>query len=343
MSLSISVAMTTYNGQRFLWEQLRSLTVQTLMPAELVVSDDGSTDDTRVILERFAAHAPFPVRVLPPHERLGFADNFLHAAAACRSELVAFCDQDDVWLPNKLATAEARMTADDSLLSMHRLALTDEALTPIGVQDQGIVADRCLQPLETDPYNSGWGNTMMFRRELATLISRERRPRQPEGDKLLSHDHWIYSLATLLGRVSQIREPLILYRQHEANVFGTTSTGRLTRMAHHLDTVRTVPIFTYRERALFDAAMARLIADFAAQVSDPWRTSAEHAAARLADRAERRARRVRLYDGSSIAKRARVYAELVRAPTLNVEAAQARRRALGKDLFLGVLGFGRRR
>src|SRR5690349_15385572 len=102
--MRISVAMATYNGAPFLPEQLQSLAAQTLPPFELVVCDDGSTDRTIQILREFATSAPFPVRIHENSERLGFGDNFLKAAALCQGDWIAFCDQDDIWLPHKLET-----------------------------------------------------------------------------------------------------------------------------------------------------------------------------------------------------------------------------------------------
>ena len=89
--------MATFNGDTYLSPQLQSLARQTLLPHELVVCDDGSTDRTLEIVRAFAADAPFPVRVHRNDEHLGFADNFLKAAVLCGGELIAFCDQDDVW------------------------------------------------------------------------------------------------------------------------------------------------------------------------------------------------------------------------------------------------------
>ena len=85
-------------------EQLADLAAQSVLPAELVVCDDGSTDDTLAILERFAITAPFPVRVHRNSERLGYRANFLKCAGLCRSDLIAFCDQDDRWAPRKIET-----------------------------------------------------------------------------------------------------------------------------------------------------------------------------------------------------------------------------------------------
>jgi len=101
-NVPISIAMATYNGESFLAEQLDNLAKQTLKPLELVVCDDGSTDDTVAILEGFAALAPFPVSIHRNGTRLGHTENFLKAANLCSGKWIGFCDQDDVWLPNKL-------------------------------------------------------------------------------------------------------------------------------------------------------------------------------------------------------------------------------------------------
>src|SRR4051812_17314881 len=99
---AVSIALATYNGARYLHAQLDSLLAQTLKPEELVVGDDGSNDETLTILKDFALTAPFPTRIQVNAARLGYADNFLATAARCSSPLIAFCDQDDVWMPTKL-------------------------------------------------------------------------------------------------------------------------------------------------------------------------------------------------------------------------------------------------
>src|SRR5581483_5816839 len=101
--MRISIAMATYNGGQFIREQLDSLSRQTFLPCELVVCDDGSTDHTLAIVETFAASAPFAVRIHRNKKRLGFGPNFLKAASLCDGEVIAFSDQDDVWLETKLA------------------------------------------------------------------------------------------------------------------------------------------------------------------------------------------------------------------------------------------------
>lgn len=105
---TISVAMCTYNGERFLGEQLESIATQTRPPTEVVICDDRSTDSTPKIVQKFASSVPFQVRFIVNRENLGSAAkgitrNFEQASSLCTGDLIAFCDQDDVWLPQRLA------------------------------------------------------------------------------------------------------------------------------------------------------------------------------------------------------------------------------------------------
>src|SRR5579872_6976848 len=100
--LRISVAMCTFNGGRYLGEQLESIGAQTQLPCELVVCDDHSTDDTIAILKRFQANASFPVRIVQNALRVGSTRNFDQAIGMARGGFIALCDQDDRWLPGKL-------------------------------------------------------------------------------------------------------------------------------------------------------------------------------------------------------------------------------------------------
>ena len=107
-SKKISVAMCTYNGEKYLREQLDSIASQTRLPVELVICDDRSTDSTTDIIHNFADSAPFSVRFNLNPVNLGgtakgITKNFEQASRLCTGDLIAFCDQDDVWLPQKLA------------------------------------------------------------------------------------------------------------------------------------------------------------------------------------------------------------------------------------------------
>lgn len=333
---SVSVALATYNGARFLAEQLTSLAAQSLLPDELVVSDDGSTDETLSIVRAFAETSPFPVRILDKPERLGFSDNFLFAAEQCHGDLVAFCDQDDVWLSDKLQTGVDRLVRDDSLLSMHRLTMTDGALTPTQVWDQGIGGDHAWEPLALNPW-SGWGNTMVFRRSLATLVARSDRPRHPEADRALSHDTWLYVLAAALGRVSHIARPLILYRQHGANAFGMVKSGWRERLRLTV----TVPVSTYRERDRFYGDLAAVFDTLSDQQSGGMAARAALAAQRYRERQWRAQVRGDLYEGATTASRAAALWNLYVRHGAD-QPLSARVTSAARDIGLGLTGWGRR-
>src|SRR5215217_714545 len=106
MRSKFSVAMCTYNGARFVAEQLASIAAQTRPPDELVVCDDRSTDATIAYVREFARTAPFPVRIFENEKNVGSTKNFERALELCEGDFIAFGDQDDVWLPEKLRKLE---------------------------------------------------------------------------------------------------------------------------------------------------------------------------------------------------------------------------------------------
>lgn len=325
--------MATWNGANFLHEQLCSLLGQTRQPDEVVICDDGSSDDTLVICREFARSVNYPVRIYSNSVRKGFSDNFLNTAQLCEHELIAFCDQDDVWLPEKLDLMARRITADSSLLSMHTLTVTDQNLRPIGFEwKQGIQSDSILEPLEINPFGTGWGNTMMFRREVLDLIPAERRPRQPDNLNLpLSHDSWILALCAALGRVSQIDKPLVLYRQHE----NTITTWTSPRSKDLMSPIR-VPLGEYRSRRSFDRAMGQLLKELADR-SGPMADAATQAAACFRDRIAIWDARIGLFEEETFQSRLRSYFRHQRL----MGAKKHRFASRIKDLLLGVTGYCR--
>lgn len=215
--------MGTYNGERYLHAQLASLARQSDLPGELVVCDDGSTDGTPAVLERFAGDAPFPVRVHQNPRNLGFADNFLQAASLCRGPLIAFCDQDDVWHEDKLARCRAALAAQPSTqLVIHSGLPVDDDMRPVAPAYPAIPATRvrsCLVPDWSFPVP---GAFMVFRARLLALADWRRRPRSmysPEHRDY--HDQWVFFLATVSGDVALLRDQLVLYRQHGGNAVGS--------------------------------------------------------------------------------------------------------------------------
>lgn len=221
MRLTVSIAMCTYNGARFLREQLDSLAAQTYLPEELIICDDISTDETTNIITEFASRAPFSVRLIINETRLFFQRNFIKAAAACSSDLIAFCDQDDIWMPQKLATIVAEFHDKDIMVIAHQARLIDHESKEIASR----IIDADFAPiynrLSCRPWNFSRGFTQVFRQKINAFASLHQ---MTEGfstqDPYISHDSWIQVIGNSLGKVLWIDTPLAYYRQHEHNLFG---------------------------------------------------------------------------------------------------------------------------
>jgi glycosyltransferase involved in cell wall biosynthesis len=201
----ISIAMATYNGARFIEEQLDSIAAQTLLPAELVVTDDGSTDGTVGILERFASRAPFGIRVERNPARLGFNRNFERALSLCDGDLVLISDQDDIWYPQKIARVTAAMAAEPEKLAL----IHDEHIRDPGGRTLDVTYLGNVRRLGFTDRELLSGNCTAVRKALLDMLLPF-----PDG---INYDYWIGWMADILGARIVLDEPLQLYRRHELN------------------------------------------------------------------------------------------------------------------------------
>ncbi len=215
----ISVVLATYNGEKFLREQLLSLSSQTVPPRELIVSDDGSSDSTLDIIETYAVTAPFPVCIVKHAGPAGYANNFLSACEHATGKWIAFCDQDDIWHPEKIETCQRALSRPDALACAHTVKLIDAAGTQIGHFNQAISVRG--KSIFQGPWYAYLGMSLAFDRQLLQILvnSDETRGLDPDTGKLgLGHDKWICFLAESLGSVALIPQPLASYRLHGANL-----------------------------------------------------------------------------------------------------------------------------
>jgi len=216
-----SVVLATCNGAKYLPPLLRSLAIQSQPPCEIIITDDNSTDATIAIVSEFARDASVPVHLLRNDPPLGFADNFMQGALHAKGDLVAFCDQDDIWDARKIATCADAFGNSSTLLVAHPARLIDAEGGVIGQFSQGIVEDRLCPPRSFDPWTVFYGFSLTFRRSLLTAVPPNLRGADYISDgKRLAHDRWILFLANMLGNSHLIPVSLVDYRQHDSNLFG---------------------------------------------------------------------------------------------------------------------------
>lgn len=223
----LSVALCTYNGERYLREQLDSLVAQTRQPDEVIICDDCSTDATTDLARDFAARAPFPVHLLVNGHNVGSTKNFERAIEHCTGELIALADQDDVWCPEKLARSEqALLAAPRADIVFSDAYVVDEMLRPLGTTLWGnlgfgpdlrrrIQHDNAFRVLFSRTVVTG--ATMVFRGRVRDLVL--------PIPATVVHDSWIALLVSAISDLVLIDEPLMYYRQHAANQIGAHSVS----------------------------------------------------------------------------------------------------------------------
>lgn len=213
---TVSVAMATFNGARFLEAQLESLASQRRVPDELVVCDDGSTDATLEILERFARRARFAVSVTRKEHHLGWMENFVMALGGCQGEVVAWCDQDDIWHPNKLARCVPIFTADSRVaLVVHAEQQVDGSLRHL----------RYEGPRHYRRFGAGRsgrlaliGHRMVISGRVLRVVPPASWPGPGVGPIPFATDNWAGTVTSALGRVELLPDRLVLHRRHDSTV-----------------------------------------------------------------------------------------------------------------------------
>lgn len=217
----VTILVGTYNGERFLDEQLQSIIHQSHNNWQIIASDDGSTDGTPVLLKRYQQLLGEERMRITQGPRKGFAANFMALANVPRTDAdyFAFSDQDDVWHPDHLQRALKWMQSLDGdipTLYCGRTRLVQDDGQPFGISPlfcrPPSFANALVQSL-------AGGNTMVFNRSAQRLLARTRKL------PIVSHDWWLYMLVSgAQGRIHYSETPTVDYRQHGGNLIGANSS-----------------------------------------------------------------------------------------------------------------------
>ncbi len=232
-----SVALCTYNGEKFIRQQLDSIAKQTVLPVQVVICDDGSTDSTLQIVRDFIKTAPFAVELRVNEHNLGVARNFDQAISACHGDMIVLSDQDDLWQPQKLerlrdmllvnpeagfACSDAQLIDKHSTLQQRRL-WTRWDIAPNALLDLG--------PERTADYLLRRAHVFTG----ATLaISATLKPHICPIPETWFHDHWICVVSELIGRHGvATQDCLTSYRIHDGQTCGAPKSRKLFHRRKH--------------------------------------------------------------------------------------------------------------
>ncbi|MCK3941530.1 glycosyltransferase family 2 protein [Streptococcus suis] len=221
--MKVNILMSTYNGQQFLAEQIRSIQEQTFSDWTLLIRDDGSSDQTKDLLQDFARQDS-RIRLIDVEEQnnLGVIKSFHRLVQYEKADYYFFSDQDDVWLPDKLEVSlqEARLYPTDQPLMVYMdLTVVNQDLqvmTESMIRSQSHHANTELVQELTE--NTVTGGVAMINHALAELWS--------GTEDILMHDWYLALLASALGKLVFIDKPGELYRQHSDNVLGARTLSK---------------------------------------------------------------------------------------------------------------------
>ena len=214
---TVSVVMCTYNGEKYLREQMDSILAQTYPIHEIIVCDDCSTDGTMDILQEYAAKYSF-IKVRQNKQNLGFNSNFYHAFSQATGEYISISDQDDIWFPQKIEEQVKQISTEN-----YNLCFSESITTDTYQETQ-------VENYKTRPFTAESlffqstipGHNMLVRKAFLESIG-------PCHDMTFFYDWWISINAALEDSIVQCTSPLVWHRVHTHSV--TSTTGRMISKA----------------------------------------------------------------------------------------------------------------
>lgn len=236
-NVKVSIAMATYNGEKYLREQLDSILVQTISDWELIISDDCSTDSTVEIAQEYAAKDS-RICIVKNTSSHGCPENFENALRYCNGNYIAFCDQDDVWTNDHLE--HLLSIIGDKSLAFADAEAVDSSLKSLNFfwGEKFLITEEHLKNnllLHLIFLNFVQGTAVLFKRELLNFLP------FPNG---LFHDHWAAISAVLNDGIAYSNKSILKYRQHGSNTCGVLNHSFLYKIKNlHSEGIRRIHFY----------------------------------------------------------------------------------------------------
>lgn len=240
MNQKVDILLATYNGEKYIKEQVESILNQTYENIQIIISDDCSTDKTRQVLKEYENNEK--IKIFYQEKNLGYVKNFEFLLKQVESNLYMLSDQDDVWKKEKVEKSVEKIESEKLDLVFGDLEVVDENLNTLYKSYNRYMhlihkikkyqKDYRLQYL----YNCMTGCTIISRKNWIDKVLPF-----PTNSKYMIHDYWLGLVIALNGKVGYIEEPYILYRQHGKNQVGSK---KASKTASKLEEVRNISINT---------------------------------------------------------------------------------------------------
>ena len=228
----ISIAMTTYNGECYIQEQLDSIIAQRMANWELVICDDCSSDNTWLILQEYS-QKDGRVKIFRNEKNLGFKRNFEKAISFCTGEYIALCDQDDVWSENHLSILLQNIGCHDLICANALYIDSSGNTTGLSVKRTGfyVSENKNEQFFQLFFQNYVQGCTCLFKKCLVEKII-------PIPDEYQFHDWWIAVVAAMNGGAYYIDEKIVNYRIHSKSITNSNNRNCFSALKNKLKNSR---------------------------------------------------------------------------------------------------------
>ena len=261
MANMISILLASYNGEKYITEQIESLLCQTFLDFKLFICDDKSTDNTFSLILEYAKKYPDKVLVTQNIENSSSAKhNFMQMMLSHKDDYVMLCDQDDVWLPNKIELTLARMKEMESRVGTDTALLVHTDLRVVSEDLATVISPSFKEAMNSNfsraklsdqiIQNTLTGCTVMYNRCLSDLIDRV-------PGFMVMHDWWLMLIASAFGEIDSVDAQTVLYRQHGKNSIGAKDVRKISykinKLTHYSDMKRALDETYQQAESFLDA------------------------------------------------------------------------------------------
>lgn len=225
MEEKVDILLATYNGEKYLKEQIESILNQTYKNIQIIISDDCSKDGTRDILKEYEKNNK--IKIFYQEKNLGYVKNFEFLLKQVENNIYMLSDQDDVWKEEKVEKTVEKLKKENLDLVFGDLEVVDENLNTIHKSyNKYMHLDNKIQKHLNDYklqylYNCMTGCTIASKKEWLDKILP-----LPTNSKYMIHDYWLGLIISLNGKIGYLKEPYILYRQHGNNQVGISKASK---------------------------------------------------------------------------------------------------------------------